>query len=266
MPQDDDLSRMALHDRFGPLPLGPSKLVLPSTSRSSALCGSMLPLDDSYHLRETAYAGRGAFAARPLLAGRLFIHEVPLRSSSVAGLARLARETHLLEGLCGGDTPEDIVSANHFVDPDGCVSLFRRISMLNHTCCPNASMAIGYADGSACVILARDVAEGEEITLCYSADVIFAPYEARQERLHRGWGFDCRCARCSGHLTIDDATKWQQLEEAAAALARPNVPPVDPWVGEQQREQQRAAILLLDGWLPHLLEREAFTPDAQHFS
>ena len=156
-----------------------------------------MPLDDSYVLHETAHAGRGAFATRGLSAGRVFINEVPLKASSAADLARLAKESDLLKGLCGGDKPEDVISQNHFVDHEGCALLLQRVSMLNHSCSPNASTAVGYTDGSVSVLLARDVTAGEEITLCYSAKAIFAPREARQRLLQRRWGFECRCARCS---------------------------------------------------------------------
>ena len=45
------------------------------------------------------------------------------------------------------------------------------------------------------VVAARDVVEGEELTISYVD--IFLPSRKRKERL-RSWGFECACALCQG--------------------------------------------------------------------
>ena len=82
-------------------------------------------------------------------AGTVLLRETPLRAPSVMELVRAASDCGALDQLCGA-SPRARVGYNHFVDdvsahPAGGCLLFRRISMLNHSCAPNASIHL--ADG-----------------------------------------------------------------------------------------------------------------------
>ncbi|EOD22511.1 hypothetical protein EMIHUDRAFT_223194 [Emiliania huxleyi CCMP1516] len=177
-------------------------------------------------------------------------------------LAHLASSSDALEGLCGSEAASQIAQ-NHFVHPAGCL-LFRRISLINHSCVPNASIRLCDNEEFAHVIVACDVAAEEEIVLCYSATVLFAAREMRQSELHSRWGFTCECARCSGTLAESEVDTWRMLENAAlsAQNAKPRGPVVDPSIVAQQHE----ALARLETLLPHLCELERFRFDAAYFA
>ena len=217
--------------------------------------------DTLYAIRRTAVAGRGAYAGRDLAAGTTLIREAPLRASSVAELVQLAVTNHALHDLCGDDDLNR-VAQNHFVHEDG-VLLFRRVSMLNHSCRPNASICF-LENGEAEVNLARDVAGGEELCICYSSVVLFSSLPERQSELLSRWGFACGCNRCAGRLDEEESSMWRQLEHAASAVqhAKPRGPNVDPNISVKQRE----ALSLIEARLPLLRERERFLFDAAYFA
>ena len=247
----------------------------------TSLCGGDAVEEDAtggagqqYMVKETAHAGRAVFAARRLAAGSVLIHETPLRAAGVRELERIASECGALDNLCG-EGPTSRVAQNYFADEqnDECL-LFRRISMLNHSCRPSASIRLEEEQGalgseaprgrSASVVLARDVEAGEEVTLCYSGAVLFAPRSQRQAALHARWGFACHCERChEGALTEAEARMWAQLEAAAAAAddAKPRGPEGDAHLAALQRE----ALALLEAQLPCLVERERFRYDVSYF-
>ena len=86
-------------------------------------------------IRQTPHAGRGVFAARPLAAGTTILSEAPLRASSCAELARVGQD--VLNRLCGDDATSKIAQTTS--RRERC-SLFVNISLLNHSCVPNASI------------------------------------------------------------------------------------------------------------------------------
>ncbi|KAE8645781.1 hypothetical protein Csa_017170 [Cucumis sativus] len=72
--------------------------------------------------------------------------------------------------------------------------LYMLPSFYNHDCDPNTHI-IWINNANAKLKALRDVDPDEELRICYidaSMD-----YDARQTLLHRGFGFICKCARCS---------------------------------------------------------------------
>ncbi|XP_024520831.1 uncharacterized protein LOC112342764 [Selaginella moellendorffii] len=90
---------------------------------------------------------------------------------------------HKLDGMCN--------SADAILNSKSC-GLWPLPAFINHSCCPNAArLEVGRA---LFVHAARDIGEGEEITLPYFDALV--PFHARQEICQR-WGFQCQCRRCS---------------------------------------------------------------------
>ena len=136
-----------------------------------------------------AGAGRGLFATRTFAAGAVLITEVPLRAPSEAALAeRLAEGADgLLEAYLhlapweSCEVPEagsvravveGIMQCNAFVAAPGAggrvAHLMREVSLVNHSCCPNASVVVvGGASGdgtdgeAARLVAAGDITAGE---------------------------------------------------------------------------------------------------------
>jgi hypothetical protein len=66
--------------------------------------------------------------------------------------------------------------------------LFRLLSMLNHSCEPNAQVRCEFATPSLELVVTRDVLEGEEIEIKYGKSV----------GMKGRYGFECGCRRCRG--------------------------------------------------------------------
>jgi SET and MYND domain-containing protein len=74
------------------------------------------------------------------------------------------------------------------------VALFDRISLLNHSCDPNAVVLF---DGAAAIVRAlKPIAAGDELTISY-IDRATDRYE-RQQQLMSQYFFTCSCSRCVG--------------------------------------------------------------------
>jgi len=90
--------------------------------------------------------------------------------------------------------------------------------MLNHSCCPNATLyrpdhvPVGEHVESRLHAMA-DIRKGEEITICYRNDLLFLPTKARQQLLQRLWQFSCVCVRCLGNVSEHD-TKLQAYSDS----------------------------------------------------
>ena len=176
--------------------------------------------------------GRGLFACGLLSAGQVIIKEYPLCADSNELLeAKVLQQFDEYAHLCS-DKPETavprervtgIVRSNCFVTPDDEILLFKHISYINHSCNPNASV-IMCEQGLAKVVLACDIAPDEEITFCYSSNVIFQ--SMRQQLLEERWGFVCGCGRCSMSLSPQEEAHWALLEKGACAAAanKPRLP------------------------------------------
>lgn len=75
--------------------------------------------------------------------------------------------------------------------------LYRRSSLFNHSCWPNAACA-ETEDNRMVVHALEDVPAGAPMTICYYDDLLYQPRERRQQVLADSWGFQCRCPRCRG--------------------------------------------------------------------
>jgi SET and MYND domain-containing protein len=74
------------------------------------------------------------------------------------------------------------------------IALFDRLSLLNHSCDPNAVVLF---DGAAAILRAlKPIAAGDELTISY-IDRASDRYERRQQLLSQ-YFFTCSCSRCSG--------------------------------------------------------------------
>ena len=75
-------------------------------------------------------------------------------------------------------------------------ALYGGASLANHDCAPTAAPVAKAVDCATLTIVAtRDLAPGEPVTLCYTADEA-AGVETRRAALEEGYGFVCRCGRC----------------------------------------------------------------------
>lgn len=77
-------------------------------------------------------------------------------------------------------------------------ALFGLASMLNHSCEP--CLDVQWPRNSAAIAFraARDVAAGEQLTISYIPPE--QPVAQRQQALHQGYGFWCRCSKCVEEL------------------------------------------------------------------
>jgi predicted 2-oxoglutarate/Fe(II)-dependent dioxygenase YbiX len=253
--------------------------------------------------RSSVGEGRGVYAAYPLDATTVLLDEVPLQAPSKIELAAklaedpalLSRYSHLCRPTAKQDwaqpredlrpregsrgISEGIVRSNGFVAAPGAggksALLLRELSLVNHSCCPNASVAAvggSVGDGSDAervrLVAAVDVPEGAELTFCYAEDVLFSERARRQEILLQRFGFTCCCPRCgeggASSLSEEEAMRWRVLEEAAAAAeaAKPKRAQVEPEVASLQRD----ALAALNVMRPALLERRRFEFDLQYFA
>jgi hypothetical protein len=92
--------------------------------------------------------------------------------------------------------------------------VFPLVSSLNHSCDPNCEVAY-IDDAKVLVVLLRDVAPGEELTITY-VDADFAT-ERRREELKEVYGFDCKCAKCVPGVVKGVKTPTKRKAEAAGA-------------------------------------------------
>jgi SET domain len=194
---------------------------------------------------------------------------------------------------------EGIVRCNHFEYSKENFLLFDDISLLNHSCNPNTTVMIlseneattpgnVFADNietqeashatrspvRALVQTARNIMAGDEITISYSDEALFWPWQERLEYIKCKWGFECCCERCQflkenrGKVDVDEhnliMTKvWPLLEQAAtvSAASKPRGRSVDPAC---QLLQQQAAAAIAE-YFPYLKQGERFQADAVYF-
>ncbi|KAI1390792.1 SET domain-containing protein [Hypoxylon trugodes] len=74
-------------------------------------------------------------------------------------------------------------------------SLFTEISRINHDCRPTCAYYFDHRDFHQRVLALRDIEPDEELTITYYDPI--QTHSVRQEILHKEWGFQCACKRCS---------------------------------------------------------------------
>lgn len=230
---------------------------------------------DILTVRSVAGAGRGWVASQSLEPGTELWSETPLsfapsRDALVQKVdAMLFRHENLCRQRHATSKGEGVVASNFFDMGSMGAYLFEQTSLLNHACCPNATMRVDLAvscasDVRACTSIARRVEAGEQILISYSAKALFLPTAARRVLLRSKWGFWCKCARCEGTLPAVEKERWALLEEAAAAAdacGKPRPAQVDREVAALQAR----ASEMLASWMPGLCEGERFSEDAVYY-
>ena len=244
----------------------------------TCLFGESRLVHSSLVLRRTVGAGRGWFAIHDLEAGTVLWNERPLNFAATReGLVRkVDKMLWRHEGLCRKPMAESrgagIVAANYFDFGMYGSYLFEQTSLLNHSCCPNASVRVVYGESVASetvasVHVARHVDADEQLCISYSSKALWLPTDARRELIQQKWGFHCRCNRCEGTLPLPEQERWALLEQAAAAADALNCQTVlqtdhrDP---AHMALQARAAALVAE-WLPSLAEGERFAEHIERY-
>lgn len=190
------------------------------------------PLTPNLEIYTTPTSGRGIQTLIPNIpAGTLLLLETPLIRDlpllpSRSHASRLKRAVHSLSkedqtffvqlsshhGGRPADTEMSRFRANAMQSEDDARqeawTLYRYISFLNHSCCPNASVrVVDVEEGTMELRTLRDIPlAGTEITIDYYPDwsdepwrLFTAPLQRVAERrrlLRQRWGFVCQCAGC----------------------------------------------------------------------
>eukprot|EP00761_Pharyngomonas_kirbyi_P000825 gb/GECH01000826.1/.p1 GENE.gb/GECH01000826.1/~~gb/GECH01000826.1/.p1 ORF type:complete len:827 (+),score=119.64 gb/GECH01000826.1/:1-2481(+) len=88
-------------------------------------------------------------------------------------------------------------------------AIFPAISMINHSCSPNAYLAFEYGRDTntpmvtASVVATRPICPGEPVTISYGPHAGRHRYEDRQRILREKYLFSCHCCRCSRDRTLN---------------------------------------------------------------
>ncbi|KAK4223497.1 hypothetical protein QBC38DRAFT_425404 [Podospora fimiseda] len=101
------------------------------------------------------------------------------------------------------DELEDILLNNSFAVVLGgknYMGLFVDVARFNHDCRPNAFIHFSETTFAMTIWAAKDIEEGEEITITYSAAGMLT--EERQQTLEKVWGFKCKCSLCTASPSI----------------------------------------------------------------
>ena len=83
-----------------------------------------------------------------------------------------------------------------------CTSLYLNISLINHSCSPNAVEGYlkPYNENESIEVRAtKSIVKGEEVTICYEKDFfkLCCSLEARRTAIKKGFLFDCNCQYCA---------------------------------------------------------------------
>ncbi|GLI61413.1 hypothetical protein VaNZ11_003608 [Volvox africanus] len=113
-------------------------------------------------------------------------------SSSSGGGGVLADLVQRYSYSEGGD--DLVLTELQDVSPVSCAGLWPEAALLNHSCCPNASLLV--IGGAAYLRAGRPVLEGEELTVSYLGLGVFKDVAERRSRLRASHGFQCTCPRC----------------------------------------------------------------------
>lgn len=216
-----------------------------------------------FRIAQVTGKGMGMLATRRIKAGELIFEERPLyvqRSAlfytppqdepgevdqlycrAVDGLSSDSRaailalhnnfssnEMHPVRGILRSNFLElDIMPTPKF--HNGFVGLFPTLSRANHDCTPNTNYFFSFPRFVGQIWAARDIAEGEEITIIYSD-----PLRRRSERqldLKSRYGFDCMCCTCTlpkpASIKKSDTARERVGSWIEALKARVNIEGVD---------------------------------------
>ena len=147
--------------------------------------------------------GRGLVAARDIKMGELILIDKAVVSSDA-----------LIRG--GYDlTPEaERMLLNQ--------KIFKDISLLNHSCAPNAAM--GLLDGERNkeqekrfeLRATKNISKEDEVTIFYPWRNSMSTHAETREMVHKDFGFDCKCLVCLGQIPNQDDIMWKIRLESFA--------------------------------------------------
>ncbi|KAG9229555.1 hypothetical protein BJ875DRAFT_474513 [Amylocarpus encephaloides] len=104
-----------------------------------------------------------------------------------------------------------IFRSNAYTTGDSNIGLFPRIARINHSCRPNCGNWWSSKNGHRVIYAARDIEEGEEITVSYIP--LLMKGKDRQARLAQ-YGFTCDCAACQSTTSDKVRVKIADLLES----------------------------------------------------
>lgn len=176
-----------------------------------------------FEIRDAEGKGKGAFATRTVREGERIIAEAPLarwsvaheatsearlqsfsamaaalEPSRVAGLEALSQAAlHGGERTLMGTWLTNALPINYEGNSETEeAAVFPRIARINHTCLPNCHHEWNPALQMETVHALREIARGEELSICYLLPKGRTRAE-RQSHLARRFGFRCGCALCT---------------------------------------------------------------------
>ncbi|KAK4166847.1 hypothetical protein QBC43DRAFT_256544 [Cladorrhinum sp. PSN259] len=129
---------------------------------------------------------------------RVAVENLPDGGRKVKELSRVGRDEE------EADEMEDTLLTNSFVvglaGGKEYMGLFVEVARFNHDCRPNAFIHFSETTLAMTIWAAKDIEEGEEITITYSAAGMVT--EERQSTLEKVWGFKCKCSLCSSPPSV----------------------------------------------------------------
>ncbi|KAL1839515.1 hypothetical protein VTJ49DRAFT_1453 [Mycothermus thermophilus] len=196
-----------------------------------------LYLPRPYVVKDVPGKGKGAIATRRIEKGKAILvdpvrvlatvgYPSEVRREEVRGLLkeaveRLREPREVLELARKGEgkeedvgsVVEDVMMTNTFGLTVGGVEymgLFADLARFNHDCRPNAFIHFSQTTLAMTVWAARDIEEGEEITITYSP--AGTPSRERRDMLERVWGFKCQCSLCTASPAEIEASDGNREE------------------------------------------------------
>jgi hypothetical protein len=80
---------------------------------------------------------------------------------------------------------------------NGFSAIFLNISLINHSCLPNAEYRQNFKEGQMELYSTQRIRAGQEVTICYGSNFHYMTASERKAYLHRVYGFICKCLACA---------------------------------------------------------------------
>lgn len=181
-----------------------------SASTTSARDG----LEQLWTIRDTSTRGRGLFATANIKKGTLILLERPAATTNVSSedmtrqdidiaLAHLTPAQHkqysTLSDHGGTSTDKEIriFQTNGITIADNRIALMFNVSLINHSCVPNANWGYRQETGKFFVAACTDIREDTEICTNYMHYAYLYTSTQRNAILQDIWKFTCGCEACS---------------------------------------------------------------------
>ena len=97
-------------------------------------------------------------------------------------------------------TITSLVETFNSLPPPESTALYPALSVMNHSCCPNAEIRFDDSNNVAFTVATRDIKKGEEVCHSYVSLEELPGRKERQERLLVQHGFTCTCELCESTL------------------------------------------------------------------